>query len=91
VDDLNILGHTKDIDEPLNHVKTKFEKMDLDRTKFFLGLQLEHLQTCMFVHQSTYVQKALEKFNMDKVYQAKTPMIVHALEMDTDRFRPKEE
>jgi hypothetical protein len=66
VDDLNIIGHTKDIDEARNHLKTEFEMKDLGKTKFCLGLQLEHLQTGILVHQSAYVQKILEKFNMDK-------------------------
>jgi hypothetical protein len=43
------------------------------------------------VHQSAYVQKILEKFNMDKGYLARTPLIVHAMEKDTNPFRPKEE
>jgi hypothetical protein len=64
---------------------------DLGRTKFCLGLQLEHLQTSILVHQSAYVQKILEKFNMDKTYSARTPMVIHALKKDTDPFRPKEE
>jgi hypothetical protein len=32
-----------------------------------------------------------KKFNMDKTYSARTPMIVRALESDTDPFKPKEE
>jgi hypothetical protein len=44
VDDLNIIGHTKGIDEARNLLKTEFEMKDLGRTQFFLGLQLEHLQ-----------------------------------------------
>jgi hypothetical protein len=28
---------------------------------------------------------------MDKAYSARTPIIVHALEKDTDPFKPKEE
>jgi hypothetical protein len=91
VDDLNIIGHTNDIYETCNHLKTEFEIKDLGRTKFCLGLQLEHLHTGILVHQSTYVHKVLEKFNMDKAYSVRTPMIVHALEKDNDPFRPKEE
>jgi hypothetical protein len=33
----------------------------------------------------------LEKFNMDKVYPSKTPMVVRALEKDSDPFRPRQE
>jgi hypothetical protein len=66
----------------LRHLKTEFERKDLDRTKIFLGLQLEHLHTDILVHQSAYVQKILEKFNMDKAYPTTTPMIVCASEKE---------
>jgi hypothetical protein len=66
VDDLNIIGHTKDIDEECNHLKIEFEINDLGKTKFYLGLQIEHLQMSILVHQSAYVLKVLEIFNMDK-------------------------
>jgi hypothetical protein len=64
---------------------------DLGKTKFFLGLQLEHLPTDILVHQLAYVQKILEKFNMDKTYISKTLMVVRALEKGTDPFRPLQE
>jgi hypothetical protein len=64
---------------------------DLGKTKFYLGLQLEQLQTDILIHQFAYVQKVLEKFNMDKVYSTRISMIVHALEKEIDPFRPKEE
>jgi hypothetical protein len=91
VDDLNIISHTKDIDEARNHLKTEFKMKDFCRIKFFLGLQLEHLYTGILIHQSTSVQKILEKFNMDKAYSARTLMVVHALEKDKDPFKPREE
>jgi hypothetical protein len=50
VDDLNIIGHAKDIDEAHNHLKTEFEMKDLGRTKFCLELQLEHLEMGILVH-----------------------------------------
>jgi hypothetical protein len=34
----------------------------------------------ILIHQSTYVQKVLEKFNMDNAYLTITPIIVRALE-----------
>jgi hypothetical protein len=37
---------------------------DLGKTKFCLGLQLEHLPTGTLVHQSAYIQKILQKFKM---------------------------
>jgi hypothetical protein len=64
---------------------------DLGRIKFCLGLQLEHLHTGILIHQTAYVQKILEKFNMDKAYLATTPMIVCALKKDKDPFKLREE
>jgi hypothetical protein len=61
MDNLNIIGHIKDIDETRNHLKMEFEMKDLGKTNFFLGLQLEYLQTCIFVHQSAYDRSTLEK------------------------------
>jgi hypothetical protein len=55
VDDLNIIGTQRDIDETRNHLKTEFEMKDLGKTKFFLGLKLEHLATGILVHQSAYI------------------------------------
>jgi hypothetical protein len=55
VDDLNIIGTALDINEARDHPKTEFEMKDLGKTKFYLGLQLEHLPTGILVHQSTYV------------------------------------
>jgi hypothetical protein len=89
VDDLNIIDHTNDIDEALNHLKKEFEMKNLGKTKFYLGLQIEHLQTRILIHQSAYVKKVLEKFNIDKAYPQRTPMIIRALEKDKDPFRPK--
>jgi hypothetical protein len=44
VDDLNIIGTTKDIEEASSYLKSEFEMKDLGKTKFYLGLQLEHTQ-----------------------------------------------
>jgi hypothetical protein len=55
VDDLNIIGTKFDINEAQNHLKTEFEMKNLAKTKFFLGLQLEHLPMGILVHRSAYV------------------------------------
>ena len=65
-----------------------FEMEDLGKTKYCLGLQLEHRPSGILVHQSAYIQKILEKFNIDKSYHNKTPMVVHSLEIEKDPFRP---
>ena len=79
VDDLNIIGNAADISVARNHLMTEFEMKDLGKTKFCLGLQLEHLPSGILVYQPAYIQKVLEKFNMDKSYPSKTPMVVRSL------------
>jgi hypothetical protein len=90
VDDLNIIGNPKDIEEARKHLKTEFEMKDLGKTKYCLGLQLEHRPSGILVHQSAYIQKILEKFNMNKSYPNKTQMVVRSLEIGKDPFRPRD-
>jgi hydrogenase maturation factor len=64
VDDLNIIGCKDNIEEASVCLKAEFEMKDLGRIKFCLVLQIEHLPGGIFVHQSTYTKKVLERFNM---------------------------
>ena len=91
VDDVNIIGNTQDNDEACNHLKIEFEMKDLGKTKFCLGIQFEHLPSGIMVYQAAYIQKILEKFNMDKSYPSKTPMVVHYLDVEKDPFRPRDD
>ena len=61
VDDLNIIGNATDISVARNHLMTEFEMKDLEKTKFSLGLQLEHFPSGILVYQPAYIQKILEK------------------------------
>jgi hypothetical protein len=91
VDDLNIIGQAQDIDEACDHLKREFEMKNLGKTRFCLGLKIEHLHSQILLHQSAYVQKILEKFNIDKAYPIKTLMVVRSLNLEKDVFRPREE
>ena len=72
VDDLNIIGCKEDIEEASAYLKVEFEMKALGRTKFSLGLEIKRLPRGIFVHQSTYTKKVLERFNMSKAHPAKT-------------------
>ena len=63
---------------------------DLGKTKYYLGLQLEHRPLGILVYQSAYIQKILEKFNIGKSYHNKTSMVVRSLEIKKDPFRPRD-
>ena len=54
VDDLNIIGTPKELEQTAKYLMKEFEMKDLGKTKFCLGLQIEHLRGRIFVHQSIY-------------------------------------
>jgi hypothetical protein len=57
VDNLNTIGTELDINEARDHLKMELEMNDLGKTKFCLGLQLEHLPTDILVHQRLMSKK----------------------------------
>ncbi|KAL8097292.1 hypothetical protein AgCh_030429 [Apium graveolens] len=91
VDDLNIIGTTEDITDAANYLKNEFEMKDLGRTRFCLGIQVEHLSSGIFVHQSNYTEKILDRFYMDKAHPLTIPMVVRSLEVEKDPFHPRKQ
>ena len=63
---------------------------DLGKTKYCLGLQIKHKSNGILIHQSTYVEKVLKQFNMDKAHSLSSTMIVRSLNAKKDPFCPKE-
>ena len=88
VDDLNIIGTPEELQNAVNYLKKEFEMKDLGNTKFCLGLQIEHLKDGIHIHHSTYTEKILKKFYMDKVHPLSTPMVVRLLDVNKDQFHP---
>ena len=64
---------------------------DLGKTKFCLGLQIEHFPNGIFVHQSTYTEKVLKHFYMEKAHPLSTPMVIRSFDVKKDPFRPRED
>ncbi|GJW77705.1 retrovirus-related pol polyprotein from transposon TNT 1-94 [Tanacetum coccineum] len=91
VDHLNIIGTSREINEVVVHFKEEFEIKDLSKTKYCLGLQIEHMPNDILVYQSNYTKKVLKRFNMDKAKSLSTPMVGISLNVDNDPFRPCEE
>ena len=63
---------------------------DLGKTKFCLGLQIEHFPTRFLVHQSAFTKKTLKHFYMDNAHPLSLPMIVRSLDVKKDPFCPCE-
>ena len=66
------------------------EMKDLGKTKFCLGLQIEHFPIGILVHQSTYTKKILKRFYMNEAHPLTSLMVVRALDVNKDSFRPCE-
>ncbi|KAD3641863.1 hypothetical protein E3N88_31087 [Mikania micrantha] len=91
VDDLNIIGTHKEIHEVITLLKNEFEMKNLGKTKYCLGLQIEHMPNGILVHQSNYTERLLKRFNMENANFLSTPMVVRSLNVDNDPFRPCED
>ena len=90
VDDLNLVGTPEELIKIAEYLKKEFEMKDLGKTKFCIGLQIEHFPNGVLVHQSTYIKKILKRFNMDKAHPLSSPMVVRSLDVKKDSFRPYE-
>ena len=66
----------------------EFKMKDLEKTKYCLCLQIEHLVEDIFVQQSTFVGKMLKRFYMDKAQPLNILMQVRLLDMKKDVFWP---
>ncbi|KAL1214883.1 Retrovirus-related Pol polyprotein from transposon TNT 1-94 [Cardamine amara subsp. amara] len=91
VDDLNILRTSEEISQTVEYLKKEFEMKDLGKTRFCLGLQLEYMNNGILVHQTTYTEKVLKRFNMDQSHPLSSPMVVRSLDLDKDLFGPKKD
>jgi hypothetical protein len=75
------------IKQTIDMLKRTFEMKDLGLTHFCLGLQFEYLPGGIFLHQSTYAEKVLQQFNMDKAHPVTSPMEIRSLDRYKDMFR----
>ena len=90
VDDLNLIGTPEELTRTSKYLKNEFEMKDLEKTKFRLGLQIEHFPTRVLVHQSANAKKILKHFYMDKAHLLSSPMVIRSLDVKKDPFRPYE-
>ena len=90
VDDLNLVGTPTTCQHAMNLLANQFEMKLLEQTSFWLGLQLSHIPGGnIFLHQTTYTQKLLRRFGMDKSTPLAAPMIGCSKTAD-DPYKPCE-
>ena len=91
VDDLNLIGTPEELIKITNYLKKEFEIKDLEKTRYCLGLQIKYCLNGVLIHQSSYTEKVVKHFYMDKSHPLSSPMVVRSLKVTKDLFRPKEE
>ncbi|KAM1628851.1 hypothetical protein ACFX2K_017216 [Malus domestica] len=91
VDDINLIRTPEELARTASHLKSEFEMKDLGKTRYCLGLEIEHCSDGILVHQSNYTQKVLRRFNEDKAKSSSTPMVVRTLDAKRDPFRLNED
>ena len=89
--DLNLIGTPEELIKTPNYFKKEFEMKDLGKTRYCLSLQIEYCLNGVLIHQSSYIEKVMKRFYMDKSHPLGYPMVVRSLEVTKDPFRPKEE
>ena len=89
-DNLNLVGTPEELTKTADYLKNEFEMKDLGKTKFCLGLQIEHLLDGILIHQLTYTEKVLKHFHMDKAHLLSTPMVFRSLDVKKGPFWPQE-
>jgi hypothetical protein len=52
---------------------------DLGKTKFCLGLHIEHFPNGILVHQLMYTEKVLKHFYIEKTHHLSTQIVVRSL------------
>ena len=90
VDNLNLIVTPEELTRKKNYLKREFEMKDLGKTKNFLGLQIVHFPIGILVHQSAYTKKILKRFYTNEAHPLTSPMVVRALDVKNDPFRPCE-
>ena len=81
VDDLNFVGTPEELTKTANCLKSKF----------CLGLQIEHLPNEILIHQSKYTEKVMKHFYMNKTHPLSTPMVGQSFNVKKYHFQPQED
>ena len=73
MDDLNLIETLDELTKIVNYLKKEFEMKDLRKTRYCLGLQIEHCSNDILVHQSTYIDIVLKRFFCGQITSSQFP------------------
>ena len=82
VDDSNVFGDYAAKEDAKRQLKAEFEMKDLGALTNCIGIQIEHLPQGVFIHQTGYIVRLLEKYSMANSNPRQTPMEVRNVRND---------
>ena len=75
VDDINIFGsNTKAIEATKVALRNAFEMTDLGQCAYYLGMHIQNTPEGIYLHQASYVQQILNKFQFGDINPVSTPV-----------------
>ena len=76
VDDLIYIGNDGSMcDEFRRSMMTKFDMSDLGKIRYFLGIEVMHNSSGIFICQRKYAQEVLSRFGMETCNAVKNPIV----------------
>lgn len=79
VDDALVVSSSKQlIKEIIEYLKQTFKIKEIT-FKYFVGMEVERLNNCIYIHQKTYIDQIIEKFGMSNAHPISTPSDVNVI------------
>ncbi|TPX36954.1 DNA-directed DNA polymerase [Synchytrium microbalum] len=91
VDDTNLMGPEKAIMSTKTMLKSHFQMKDFGEVSACIGIEIDHLPTGVFVHQSKMVQKIISMMNLEHTSTQKIPLEVRSVQLGKDIYGARRE
>lgn len=89
VDDLLLVGDSYDeLNKIKNILTSKYDMISLDDAKLFLESKLEQIETRIYLHQRSFIEKLQEKINLETYNSICLPM-AYGLHLQRHIITPK--
>ena len=62
------------VEEFVDEMKKEFKMSMVGELNYFLGLQVKHMKSGIFISQSKYARNIVKKFGLEKTRHMRTPM-----------------
>jgi Reverse transcriptase (RNA-dependent DNA polymerase)/GAG-pre-integrase domain/Zinc knuckle len=86
VDDLNLIGTEKEISETKTALSKEFEMKDLGLGTYCLGVEITRVAGGVLVHQKSYIENILKRYNMQTCNPVNHPLQVRNNKKEKDIY-----